>query len=106
MLQKKCCVRLWEESSGELQIGNGIVWRINRFGDRRVEGGAALGCVRLHANAKTSGAANLSNLTLYSTVHNPVRHLRLGSNDDMLSCPVISVCVMCCLVTPFSSCTP
>jgi hypothetical protein len=61
------------ELSRELEIGNRIVWRINRFGDRRVEGGARLGYVGLSANAKTPGAANLSSLTLYSTVHNPVR---------------------------------
>jgi hypothetical protein len=71
LVGEKWCARLWEESSRVMNV-----WRINRFGDRRVEGGAALGCVRLHANAKMSGAANLSNLRLYSTVHNPVRQLK------------------------------
>lgn len=32
-----------------------------------------LGYVGLGANAKTPGAANLSSLTRYSTVHNPVK---------------------------------
>jgi hypothetical protein len=40
-----------------------------------------LGYVGLGANAKPPGAANLSNLTLYSTVHNPVR-----DKQDMACC--------------------